>query len=224
MESLCSRGLDEAVILARIQVREPRSESGMAQQLDFLDTGPAFPPGFRYHADVISRQLEDELLVTIRELPFKEFEFHGYVGNRRTVSFGWHYDFAQERVERTDPMPEFLLGLQETAAAFAGLSPDRLVQVLVTEYAPGAGIGWHRDKMVFGDVIGISLGSACQFRLRRKVGPKWERITVEAAPRSAYLLSGTVRTEWEHSIPAVETVRYSVTYRTLASASASGPR
>lgn len=112
-------------------------------------------------------------------------------------------------------MPEFLLGLRETAAAFAGRPAAQLQQVLVTEYAPGAGIGWHRDKGVFGEVIGISLLSACRFRLRRQAGEKWERVSIEAEPRSAYLLSGPARTEWEHSIPAVDALRYSVTYRNI---------
>jgi hypothetical protein len=77
----------------------------------------------------------------------------------------------------------------------------------------GAPIGWHKDKAVFGDVIGISLLSAAPFRLRRPVGEKWERVTIVAEPRSVYLLRGPSRTEWEHSIPPVERLRYSVTFR-----------
>jgi alkylated DNA repair dioxygenase AlkB len=188
----------------------------MPQQLDFLEPEPPLPPGFRYQRDVITPEAEATLLENIRTLPFKEFEFHGYVGKRRTVSFGWHYDFAIERIEPAAEMPAFLIALRETAAAFAGLSSEKLRQVLVTEYAAGAGIGWHRDKAVFGEIVGISLGSACTFRMRRKVGEKWDRFSVEAEPRSAYLLSGLARIEWEHSIPEVETPRYSVTFRTLA--------
>ena len=88
--------------------------------------------------------------------------------------------------------------------------------MLVTEYQAHAGIGWHRDKAVFGEVVGISLLASCQFRLRRKRATRWERVTLEAEPRSAYLLSGPSRTEWEHSIPEVDTLRYSVTFRTYA--------
>jgi alkylated DNA repair dioxygenase AlkB len=87
---------------------------------------------------------------------------------------------------------------------------------LVTEYGAQTGIGWHRDKSVFGDVIGLSLLSACRFRLRRKLDGQWQRVTVEAEPRSAYLLSGPARTEWEHSIPEVDAPRYSITFRSLA--------
>ena len=190
----------------------------MAEQLDFFaapTAQPQGPEGFRFQRDLITRETERDLLAAVRELPFKAFEFHGFVGKRRTVSYGWTYDFSREALSPADEMPTFLLTLRETAAAFAGMAAGQLQQVLVTEYGANAGIGWHRDKAVFGDVIGISLLSACQFRLRRRRAETWERVTVEAEPRSAYLLRGPARTEWEHSIPAVEEPRYSITYRTV---------
>ncbi len=88
--------------------------------------------------------------------------------------------------------------------------------MLVTEYGPGAGIGWHRDKAVFGRVVGISLLSPCVFRMRRSVAKrKWERVNLMVEPRSAYLLSGPARYEWEHSIPQTDALRYSITFRNL---------
>ncbi len=96
------------------------------------------------------------------------------------------------------------------------MAPDQLPHVLILEYSAHATIGWHRDKAVFGDVIGISLLSPCRFRLRRKVGSRWERASLTLAPRSAYLLRGPSRTEWEHSIPAVDALRYSITFRSIA--------
>jgi alkylated DNA repair dioxygenase AlkB len=48
----------------------------------------------------------------------------------------------------------------------------------------------------------------------RPIGEKWQRFTLDAAPRSLYLMSGASRLVWEHSIPAVETPRYSITFRT----------
>lgn len=176
---------------------------------------PAYPDGFRYATEVITRELEADALERVRTLPFKEFEFHGYVGKRRTVSFGWHYDFGAERLRKADDMPDFLREIREHAARFAVIAPERLQHVLVTEYADGAGIGWHRDKAVFGEVVGVSLLSPCTFRLRREAGGKWERVNLVAEPRSAYLMSGPSRTEWEHSIPGVEGLRYSLTYRNL---------
>jgi len=101
----------------------------------------------------------------------------------------------------------------EAAADFAGMPASSLQHVLVTEYGAGAGIGWHRDKAVFDEVVGVSLLAPCDFRFRRRRGTKWDRATVVAEPRSAYLLSGPARTEWEHGIPPVDQLRYSVTFR-----------
>jgi alkylated DNA repair dioxygenase AlkB len=155
----------------------------------------------------------------VRELPFRDFEFHGYTGKRRVVSFGWHYDFAARHLRKADDIPEYLLELRKGAAEFAGLGAEEFQHVLVTEYGPGAGIGWHRDKAVFGEVVGVSLLSTCVFRMRREVSKKkWERVNLVAAPRSAYLLSGPARTEWEHSIPQMEALRYSITFRNLREA------
>ena len=184
-------------------------------QVDLFGAEDGGPSGFRYAPDVISREEEQALLVHVRDLPFREFEFHGYLGRRRVVSFGWRYDFADQQLHGADEIPAFLRPVREAAARFAGMNPDQLAQALVTEYSPGAAIGWHRDRSVFGDVVGISLLSACVFRLRRKAGTRWERYSVTAEPRSAYLLHGAARTEWEHSIPAVSELRYSVTFRTL---------
>jgi alkylated DNA repair dioxygenase AlkB len=175
------------------------------------------PEGFRYQADALPLDEEQRLVEQIRGLPLKEFEFHGYVGRRRVVSYGWHYDFGQRSLQPADEVPAFLLALRQRAAAFAALAPGDLPHALVTEYSPGAAIGWHRDKGVFGDVIGISLVSPCLFRFRRKAGTSWERYSLTAEPRSIYLLRGASRSEWEHSIPAVDALRYSITFRSLRS-------
>ena len=173
------------------------------------------PEGFRYLADVLPPEEERELVQQIQGLPLKEFEFHGYVGKRRVLSYGWHYDFSDERLQQTDEIPAFLHNLREHAATFAGLTPEDLAHALITEYSPGTTIGWHRDKGVFDDVVGISLRSPCIFRLRHKTGSAWERYSLTIGPRSAYLLRGPARTEWEHSIPAVAALRYSITFRSL---------
>lgn len=188
-------------------------------QPSLFDSAPALPEGFAYTPDLLSPKAERALLERLVELPFREFLFQGYTGKRRVVSFGWEYDFNDRTLREAEPLPDFLLPVREQAAAFAGLAAEQLPHVLITEYAPGAGIGWHRDKGVFGDVVGISLGSACRFRLRRKAGERWERVSLQLEPRSAYLLRGPSRTEWEHSIPVAEALRYSLTFRTLRRAS-----
>jgi alkylated DNA repair dioxygenase AlkB len=180
-----------------------------------LFAAQARPPGFAYAEDRIDAPLEKALLREIEKLPFKPFEFHGFFGNRRVVSFGWRYDYAGRALRASDPMPDFLLRLRGIAADFAGLPPGDFQQALVTEYAPGAGIGWHRDKPMFEDVVAFSLAAPCTLRLRRKAGAGWIRRAQVVAPRSAYLLRGPARFDWEHSIPPLDRLRYSITFRTF---------
>ncbi len=184
-------------------------------QAQLFESAPDLPEGMRYAAELISPDEERALLEVLPALRFKEFEFHGFLGKRRTVSFGWHYDFNGGGLKQAGELPQFLLPLRKRAAEFASLEPSALEHALLIEYRPGAGIGWHRDRPQFGDVIGISLLAPCTFRLRRKAGSRWTRRALAAEPRSAYLLRGASRTEWEHSIPPLETLRYSVTFRTL---------
>ncbi|MFN2493337.1 MAG: alpha-ketoglutarate-dependent dioxygenase AlkB [Pyrinomonadaceae bacterium] len=146
----------------------------MGFQFQFFDEAAndaALKPleGFRYRPDLMSTADEAMVLTRVRQLPFREFDFHGYKGRRRVVSFGWQYDFSGHQLKKADDIPDFLLPARALAASFAGLEPAALQHVLVTEYGPGAGIGWHRDKAVFGQVVGISLLSPCTLRFRRKV-------------------------------------------------------
>lgn len=177
---------------------------------------PGTPEGFAYRPDILDVAEEAQLLARLRDLPFKEFEFHGFLGKRRVVSFGWKYDFSTQRMHQVDAIPDFFLPVRESAAAALGNYGAHFEQLLVTEYGPGAGIGWHKDKATFAEIIGVSLGSPCTMRLRKKGDGKWERIAVPLAPRSAYLLSQAVRSAWEHSIPPVTEPRYSLTFRSLA--------
>ncbi|MGK9051508.1 alpha-ketoglutarate-dependent dioxygenase AlkB [Xaviernesmea oryzae] len=189
---------------------------GFSAQADlFGNAEPALPPGFRYQPDIVPEGIQSDLLHEIPQLPLKPFDFHGFEGKRRVVSYGWKYDFDTEKVRRTGDIPPFLLPVRTIAAAFAGIAPDQLQQALVTEYAPGAPIGWHKDKNVFGRVVGVSLLSSCTLRLRHRAGNKWERASVIAEPGSVYGLSGPARNEWEHSIPPVDQLRYSVTFREI---------
>jgi alkylated DNA repair dioxygenase AlkB len=183
---------------------------------DLFAAPPAdLPAGFRYRPDALSAEAERTLLAEFEALDFRPFEFHGFLGKRRVVSFGWRYDFNGGGLKPTDRMPAFLLPVRALAASFAGIPEAEFEQALVTEYGPGAAIGWHRDRAVFGEVVGLSLLSDCTFRLRRRAGDRWERAALTVARRSAYLLAGASRTEWEHSIPAVDALRYSITFRRL---------
>jgi alkylated DNA repair dioxygenase AlkB len=191
-----------------------RPHTGSATS-DLFEPEASRPAGFKYQPEFLALEEERELVAQFADLSLRPFEFQGYVGNRRVVSFGWQYDFNTRQLRKAEDIPGFLTAIRARAADLAGIAPTRLQQVLLTEYAPGAGIGWHRDKAVFGEVVGISLLSACTFRFRRKKGAGWDRASIVAEPRSAYLLQGPSRTEWEHSIPAVDDLRYSITFRNL---------
>jgi alkylated DNA repair dioxygenase AlkB len=187
----------------------------VSTQIELFPSARVLPPGFAYDDNVITAAEERVLVEQLAQLPFKPFEFHGYLGHRRIVSFGWSYDYGARTVRPAAPIPSFLLPLRERAADFAALTPESLEHVLVTEYAEGAGIGWHRDKAEFADVIAVSLLAPCTLRLRRQDGTGWQRAMQRVDPRSAYLLRGPVRCEWEHSIPPLDRLRYSVTFRSI---------
>jgi alkylated DNA repair dioxygenase AlkB len=174
------------------------------------------PAGLVYQPEVLSVAEEAQLLGQLAELPFAPFEFHGFEGKRRVVSFGWKYDFSAERIREAEPMPGFLADIRARVVPAVGRAPEAFGQVLVTEYGPGAGIGWHKDKAVYDEIIGLSLGASCTLRLRQRQGTGWRRWSRTLEPRSAYLFSGEVRSAWEHSIPPVTRARFSLTYRSLA--------
>lgn len=204
----------------------PSSQSQQLQlefgeQEDRFDPAPTLPSGFRYQPDLISPEEEAELVDRLRSLPFAPFDFHGHLANRRVIGFGFRYDYDNRRLVEAADIPGFLLSLREkVVASFADRPAEAFVQVLINEYRPGAGIGWHHDKPHFEDIAGVSLLAPCSFRLRRKNGAKWDRETIIVEPRSVYLMTDAVRNEWEHSIPPVSAHRYSVTLRTLRPAAA----
>jgi alkylated DNA repair dioxygenase AlkB len=184
-----------------------------------LFAGPAEgPDGFRYQAELISDAEEQELLRQVSQLSLEPFEFHGYRGNRRVKAFGYRYDYSRRRAEAATPIPAFLDVLRRKAARFSGRRAGDFAQVLVTHYPSGAGIGWHRDRPEFGDVVGFSLAAPATLRLRHRNDRGWDRISRKLEPRSAYLLTGAVRWDWEHSIREHALPRTSITLRTLSQA------
>lgn len=181
--------------------------------LDLFDTPPI--PGLKTGDAILDIGEEADLITRIDALELEPFRFQGWLGKRLTRSFGWTYDFDRASFAPSEPIPVWLEPLRERAAVFAGLDPDQLVQALVIRYDPGAGIGWHRDRPVFDEVVGISLGNSAPMRFRRRVGTGFERRKVTLDPRSIYLLTGEVRRDWEHSIAPMAVPRWSVTFRTL---------
>jgi alkylated DNA repair dioxygenase AlkB len=172
--------------------------------------------GLRYTEDVLTGAEQDALMERLGGLDLAPFRFHGWLGNRKTQSFGWRYDFEDATFAPAEPIADWLEPVREKVAALAGLKPADFVHVLLARYDPGAGIGWHRDRDVFENVVGISLGTPATLRFRQRLPDGFRRASLEVAPGSAYLLTGEARHEWEHSIAPGDQLRFSITLRTLS--------
>ena len=172
--------------------------------------------GLRYREDVLSPAEEQALLEKLGGLDLVPFRFHGWLGNRKTQSFGWRYDFEDASFSPTESIPDWLDDSRAKAAEFAGVEPQDFVHVLLARYDPGAGIGWHRDRDVFDKVVGFSMNTPATLRFRQRTPTGFKRTNLEVMPRSAYLLSGEARHDWEHSISPGQELRFSITFRTLS--------
>jgi len=172
--------------------------------------------GLDYREELITEADERELTEHLMALDLAPFRFQGWLGNRKTKSFGWRYDFDDASFTRTEPIPDWLDPLRRKAAAFARVEPADFTHVLLARYDPGAGIGWHRDRDVFDRVVGVSLGAPATLRFRQRIPTGFRRASLELAPRSTYLLSEESRWEWEHRITPGEQLRFSITFRTMS--------
>jgi alkylated DNA repair dioxygenase AlkB len=176
--------------------------------------GP-LPEGFRYIPDFVTEEEERSLVARFEALPFDAIRMRGQVARRTAIQYGYDYGYNTGTVRVTGPPPAFLEPFRARVAALVGRSADEFAQAIVLRYAPGAGIGWHRDRPVFGpEVVGISLLNATMMRLR-PMGVTRGGVKVTLEPRSAYVLAGPARSQWQHHVPAVKSLRYSVTFRTL---------
>jgi alkylated DNA repair dioxygenase AlkB len=178
---------------------------------------PALPEGLEYADGFVSADEEAALLAAITDLPLAEARYRGYTARRRILSFGTRYDFDDDRLQPADPLPGFLLPLRQRAAAWAGVAPEALAAALVAEYRPGTPLGWHRDVPDYELVVGVSLGAPARMRLRPYPPGQAEHsdvISLDLAPRSAYILRGAARWEWQHSIAPTRALRRSITFRT----------
>lgn len=173
-------------------------------------------PGLVTRASMITADEERMLIERIDAADLVPFRFQGWTGKRLTTSFGWSYDFEVGRPTDAPPMPDWLLPIRDRAAAFAELTPEELIQALLIRYDPGAGIGWHRDRPIYGHVLGISLGEPATMRFRRRRADGFDRVSLPLDPRGGYHMSGPARHDWEHSIAPMERPRWSITFRSLA--------
>jgi len=174
------------------------------------------PEGLLYVAEFVTPDEERDLLSRLEALEFRPVVMRGQTARRTVRMFGLDYDYEHGELTETEPLPAELEWLRERAAALIEREPADLVQILVSRYPEGAGIGWHRDAPMFGSrIAGVSLLSPTRMRFQRTVKGTREVAAVELAARSAYVLSGKARWSWQHSIPATKALRYSVTFRTL---------
>ena len=193
----------------------------VTRELDLFEVSAQVPEGFVYREKFLSAAEERELIAKIQKLQLEPFKYYKFTGKRRTVSFGWQYEFGAPDIVQGIALPEFLLPLRARAGALFKLDPDSLVQASIIEYSVGSPIGWHRDIPQFGDVIGISLGAPCRMKFReysRERSKKRRRDEIKSVvlePRSIYLMSGAARQGWQHSIPPVKALRYAIMMRNL---------
>lgn len=193
-------------------------------QSELFELPPRLPHGLVYRPQFLTRAEEAALLAAIAPLPFRQARFQQYVARRRVVHF--HADGDVDTTDAYDdgesfssgPVPPFLGALQQRIADAFGISRVAFVHTLVSEYQPGAPIGWHRDKPAYGVVFGLSLKGRGTMRFR-PLDPNAEprqTLVLELEPRSLYVIQGPIRWLWQHSMLPARELRYSITFRTRA--------
>jgi hypothetical protein len=180
---------------------------------------PDLPAGFSYCDAFISEGDEKFLLNEITSIEFSTFVMRGVTARRRVAFFGRSYDADAAPVRE---MPAFLFGLRDQLAQWANLAPEAFVMALINEYPAGAPVGWHRDAPQYGIVAGVSLLSPARMKFRPIEVRSAEAVALRRratheivlARRSAYLMTGASRQDYEHHVPPVMSLRYSITFRT----------
>ncbi len=190
----------------------------MTQPALFPGLSLPFAAGFAYEPEFLNAEEEQLLLGHIRALPLANARYKEFRAKRRVVSYGGRYDYDTNELEVAAPIPEFLHPLRARVAGWVARPAPDFTHALIAEYAEGVQLGWHRDVPDFELVAGVSLLSACRMRFRRyPPGPREKSLAIEIAPRSVYRMEGDARWGWQHSVPPVPALRYSITFRTLRS-------
>jgi alkylated DNA repair dioxygenase AlkB len=195
-----------------------QSASPLCEQPQLFATGPDLPSGMVYQRAVITAAEERHLLECFNALVFSEAQYKEWTAKRRIVSYGGRYDFGRNKLLQAEPIASFLLPLRNRIAAWSGIPAEEFGHALIAEYSPGTQLGWHRDVPDFESIVGVSLSGAARMRLRPYPPPAGrcpEAMALDLEPRSAYLLSGPARWQWQHAISPTKTLRYSITFRTL---------
>ncbi len=192
------------------------SWAGSAGSGSLMARDAELPEGLVYVEEFVSTDEERSLLALLETTDFRAVTMRGQTARRTVRHFGLDYAYESGDLVAADPLPSEMAWLRERCASLIERDAGDLVQILVSRYPEGAGIGWHRDAPMFGSrIAGVSLLSPCRMRFQRTVGGVRSTAAIELAPRSAYLLTGKARWSWQHSIPATKALRYSITFRTL---------
>ena len=188
----------------------------MSQALLFDTDDTAFPPGMRFEPGWLGADEEAGLIEAIRALQLREAQYKQYTARRRTASFGGRFDYDTNRLLPAPPIPPAFEPLRERVARWLGVAPQIFSQMLVAEYAPGTPLGWHRDVPDFESIVGVSLMGEGEMRFR-PYPPESARaadLRLVLPPRSAYVLEGPARWQWQHSIVPTKVLRHSISLRT----------
>ena len=192
------------------------------EQSGLFDAERELPQGLVYQPDFLTREEEAALLAAIAPLPLREAKFREYYARRRVAHFhdgddAPAYDDGGADSFTSGLLPPFLVSLRDKVAKRLELSPAGFVHALVSEYRPGTPIGWHRDKPVYGIVVGLSLAGWGRMRFRPYAAQDAQHTAMlHLAPRSLYVMRGPIRWQWQHSMLPMKELRYSITLRTRA--------
>ncbi len=140
-------------------------------------------------------------------LMLQPFLFGEFEGRRRVASFGFRYDYDVRQLQR-QPTPSRWRNRCKHRDSRTPCNPDSAA--LCTEYDVGVGVGWHRDKLHFDMIFGLSLNICLQVDFAK--GPA--RHGRRRAPVALYD-DRRVSTNMGTQQSAVQPPRYSITFRTM---------
>lgn len=183
-----------------------------------FDIGPVLPAGFSYNPQFITEEEEQCLLAIVSKMELANMKFHEYEARRKVVSFGQGWSFTDKTLKPGNDIPHEFDFLVEKIAVHLKIERQQIAQFLITEYPVGSVINWHRDAPPFETIVGVSLLADCIFKLRPHDKEKQTRSATLSLPvqrRSMYVMTGISKTNWQHSTMPLNTVRYSLTFRTL---------
>lgn len=196
----------------------------MTGMLTLFDLSPEIPEGFSYYPGFISQEEEIKILDNIKHFDLQPMRFHEYEAKRKVIHFGKGWSFTQKKLVPGAELPSEFNFLIDRVAAKLNVTREHIAQFLITQYPVGSVINWHRDAPPFDMIAGVSLQSACSFRLRPHDKPRQTKnstLSFQVERRSLYIMQGSARSEWQHSIAPVDKIRFSLTFRTLKQPSSS---